>query len=153
MRAGQIESFHGGIETWNKFSSVNWITSLLEKDSVQVKQGSSEVIRESIRKELLIDGWVLDAQLSVDFGLTITGLKKALGFQIQTGNISRAAYDYLKLQYLYENRKIECACLVVPSTAAAAEIGGNLAHFGRLRDEMKLFDRIISVPLLLVSFD
>lgn len=153
MRAGQIESFHGGIETWNKFSSVDWIYSLLEKELVQVKQGSSEAIREAIRKELLIDGWVLDAQLSVDFGLTITGLKKTLGFQIQTGNISRAAYDYLKLQYLYENRDIECACLVVPSSTAAAEIGGNLAHFGRLREEMKLFDRIISVPLLLVSFD
>lgn len=153
MRAGQIESFHGGFETWNKFSSVNWINSLLENQSVQVKQGSSEVIRESIRKELLIDGWVLDAPLSSDFGLTITGLKKPLGFQIQTGNISRAAYDYLKFQYLYEKRDIECACLVVPSTTAASEIGGNLAHFGRLREEMKLFDRIISVPLILVSFD
>lgn len=153
MRAGQIESFHGGAETWNRYSSVEWVKSLLEKESIIIKQGSSEEIRDAIRKELLIDGWVLDAQLSIDFGLTITGLKKTLGFQIQTGNISRAAYDYLKLQYLYEKREIECACLVVPSSAAAAEIGGNLAHFGRLREEMKLFDRIISIPMLLVSFD
>lgn len=153
MRAGLIESFHGGGEIWNKFSSLDWIKSILENELIQVKQGSSEVIRDAIRNQLLIDGWVLDAQLSADFGLTITGLKKPLGFQIQTGNISRAAYDYLKLQYLYEKREIECACLVVPSSTAATEIGGNLAHFGRLRDEMKLFDRIISMPLLLASFD
>jgi hypothetical protein len=153
MRAGQIESFHGAMEVWNKYYSSDWITTLLHNDSIYVKQGNSDVIRDAIRNKLLIDGWILDAPLSADFGLTITGLKKTLGFQIQTGNISRAAYDYLKLQYLYEMREIECACLVVPSSSAAGELGGNLAHFGRLREEMKLFDRIISIPLLLVSFD
>jgi hypothetical protein len=106
-----------------------------------------------VELELAKNGWALNAPVDKDFKLVITARKSQLGFQIQTGNISRAMYDLLKLQTMYLNRVIEAACLAVPSGSAAGILGGNLANGNRLSDELKLFSRHITVPLVLLAFE
>jgi hypothetical protein len=76
-----------------------------------------------------------------------------LAFQIQTGNVSRAFYDLLKMQYLYMQKKIEAAALAVPTKDAANLIASNVAHSERVWGELQLFDRIITVPTLIIAFE
>ncbi len=73
--------------------------------------------------------------------------------RFQTGNVSRAFYDLLKLQYLFNRNKIEAAALAVPTRAAAVKIGSNIANFERLCGELQLYDRIVTVPILLIAFE
>ena len=76
-----------------------------------------------------------------------------MAFQLQTGNMSRAPYDLLKLQYLFQSERIEAAALALPTKAAARTIGDNIANAERIINELELFDRVISVPIIVVAFD
>jgi hypothetical protein len=153
VKIEKIQSFHGGREYWEKISDFEWLSGLFNTESVVVKPGGTEQIRSHVELELAKAGWALNAPVDVGFNLMITAKKSSLGFQIQTGNISRAMYDLLKLQTMYLNRTIEAACLAVPSGAAANIIGGNLANANRLSEELKLFGRHITVPLVLLAFE
>jgi len=153
MKVEKIQSFHGGKEIWERHSDFNWFEKLFTTELVSIKPGGSESIRSHVELELAKAGWALNALVDQDFNLVITARKSHLGFQIQTGNISRAMYDLLKLQTMYVNRVIEVACLAVPSRSAAGILGGNLANANRLSDELKLFSRHVTVPLVLVAFE
>jgi hypothetical protein len=67
--------------------------------------------------------------------------------------MSRAPYDLLKLQYLFQTQRIEAAALALPTQSAAKIIGDNLAHAERVCRELKLFDRVITVPIIVVAFE
>jgi hypothetical protein len=153
MKVEKIQSFHGGKEVWEKFSKVDWLENLFNSESVAIKSGGTDAIRSHVELELAKSGWALNAPVDSEFNLVITGRKSQLGFQIQTGNISRAMYDLLKLQTMYVNRTIEGACLAVPGARAAGILGGNLANGNRLSDELKLFSRHITVPIVLLAFE
>ena len=153
MKIEKIQSFHGGKEFWEKTSQIEWLNELFNTGDVLIKPGGTESIRSHGEMGLAKAGWALNAPVDAGFKLVITARKTNLGFQIQTGNISRAMYDLLKLQTMYLNRVIESACLAVPSGVAAGIIGGNLANANRLSDELKLFGRHITVPLILLAFE
>jgi hypothetical protein len=76
-----------------------------------------------------------------------------LAFQLQTGNMSRAPYDLLKLQYLFQSKKIQAAGIALPTREAAKIIGDNIANAERVIKELELFDRVITVPILVVAFE
>lgn len=67
--------------------------------------------------------------------------------------MSRAPYDLLKLKYLYTAKRIEAAALALPTKAGAQALGSNIAHADRVSAELKLFSRIVSIPILLVAFE
>jgi hypothetical protein len=120
---------------------------------IEVKYGCTSAIRSYLRDELTKAGWSYNVRIDPDFDLTVTGIYRDAAFQIQTGNIARAIYDLIKLQHLYSRQKIQVAAIAVPTKAAAALIGSNVAHDERLWGELKLFDRTITVPLMLISFE
>jgi hypothetical protein len=153
MQIGKIYSQHGGRELWEKTSQITWLERVFLEDKLQMVPGASESIRSHVEMELAKAGWALNFPVDPEFNLVITAKKDQFGFQIQTGNISRAAYDLIKLQTMYLSRQIDAACLAVPSGSAASKLGGNLANGNRLSEELKLFSRHITVPLILVTFE
>jgi hypothetical protein len=96
--------------------------------------------------------WALNFRLDQEHQLAVTAIKEDLAFQLQTGNMSRAPYDLLKLQYLYQSKRIAAAALALPTRDAAKIIGDNLANAERVCRELKLFDRVITVPIIVVAF-
>ena len=140
------------MEEWVVRKSYDWITQMFEAPAVRVGTASSRVIRDHVRNELSAGGWALDFPVEAECSLTVTAKRRDMAFQVQTGNVSRAAYDLLKLQYLYSSRQIETACLAVPAPEAAQSMGSNLANSRRLADELSLFSRQITLPLILISF-
>jgi hypothetical protein len=67
--------------------------------------------------------------------------------------VSRVFYDLLKLQYLFTKNKIEAAALAVPTKSGAQLLGSNIANFERLCGELQLYDRIITLPILVIAFE
>lgn len=144
---------HGGTHSWQNAGMLNWLSETFNAPQVKIGPASTTQIREHVDNELLKSGWALNSQVSSDSQLTITAKWKKLGFQIQTGNISRAAYDLLKLQTMYLSRDIDAGCLAVPTLNASKIIGGNLANSDRIYTELQTFNRHITIPLVLVSFE
>ena len=130
-----------------------WLTDVFEAPAVQIARGCTSAIRRHVLDEFEKEGWALNVPLDNEHGLKVLALRGDLAFQLQTGNMSRAPYDLLKLQYLYQAGRIEAAALALPTKSAAKAIGDNIANAERIIDEMGLFDRVITVPILVVAFE
>lgn len=153
MRFLAAYSLHSGDVEWKRRDLYEWLTDLFEAPDIPIEPGCTGRIRSHLRTELTNAGWSYNVRIDPKADLTVTGRRRDLAFQVQTGNISRAMYDLVKFEYLYKQKRIEAAALAVPTKAAAALIGSNIAQVERLWSEVQLFDRIFTVPLLLISFE
>jgi hypothetical protein len=153
MKFVSAYSSHNGVAEWQRRDLYDWMTDLFVAPEIEIKYGCTSAIRSHLRHELTIAGWSYNVRVDPDFDLTVTGIFRDTAFQIQTGNIARAIYDLVKLQYLYAGHRIQAAAIAVPTKSAAALIGSNVANAERLWGEVNLFDRIITVPLMLVAFE
>ena len=138
---------------WQKRELYDWITDIFEAPAIQVAQRCTGDMRRHVSREFQGEGWAEDVKIDQELNLTIFSLKDDLAFQLQTGNISRAPYDLLKLQHLHQSKKIEAAALAMPTKSAASKIGSNIANAERVAKELAVFDRVITVPILLIAFE
>ncbi|OXE35694.1 MAG: restriction endonuclease [Phenylobacterium zucineum] len=153
MKFAGAYSLHNGDAEWERRELSDWLTDLFEAPNIAIEPGCTGQIRNHLRDELTNAGWSYNVRIDPRFDLTVTGMSHDLAFQIQTGNISRAMYDLLKLQYLWTQKKIEAAALAVPTKDAAAIIGSNVSQVDRVWGELQMFDRIVTMPLLVVAFE
>ncbi|MXW22789.1 MAG: restriction endonuclease [Candidatus Dadabacteria bacterium] len=138
---------------WEQRGLRKWLTGIFEASTINITRGCTPHIREHVETEFLNEGWALGVKLNQDYGLEVTAEKEGLAFQLQTGNMSRAPYDLLKLQFLFQNGRIQAAALALPTKEAAREIGDNIANAERVIRELELFDRVITVPIFIIAFE
>jgi hypothetical protein len=153
MKLSSTYDHHNAVAEWQRRDLYEWLTDVFEAPSVVIERFCTPAIRTHVGHEFANEGWALDVRLDQQHQLAVTAIKGDLGFQLQTGNMSRAPYDLLKLQYLFLEHKIQAAALALPTQSAAKSIGDNLANADRVCRELKLFDRVITVPICVVAFD
>ena len=146
------EHHRAGTE-WEERELKEWLTDVFEAPAVRIAPRCTPAIREHVEAEFLNDGWALNVKLDQAHGLTVFAVKEDLAFQLQTGNMSRAPYDLLKMQFLFQSERIEAAALALPTNSAARTIGDNIANAERVIKELDLFDRVINVPIFVVAFE
>ena len=147
------ENHHNAGSEWEKRELKEWLTDVFEAPAIKIKKGCTSDIRAHVEREFINEGWALDVRLDTDSMIKVFAMKEDMAFQLQTGNMSRAPYDLLKLEYLYKSGRIETAALALPTQDAAKVIGDNIAYAERVIRELKLFDRVITLPLLVVAFE
>lgn len=144
---------NGNVE-WKKRELDEWLTDAFNAPAIKLEAHATAAIRGHVRSELTKEGWSEELYIARELaGATIFSQKGDLAIQLQTGNISRVFYDLLKLQYLLNRNKIEAAALAVPTRSGASLLGSNIANFERLCSELELYDRVITVPILVVAFE
>lgn len=153
MKLAFTHEHHNGGTEWGKRDLFDWITDIFEAPAIKLGPGCTSLVRQHAIQEFQNEGWAQDVKIDQDLNLTISAMKDDLAFQLQTGNISRAPYDLLKLQHLFQTSRIEAAALALPTRDAAAKIGSNVANAERVCKEMTIFDRVITVPILLIAFE
>jgi hypothetical protein len=147
-------SHRNGKVEWEKRDLDEWITDVFNAPSITLEPHATNTIRDHVRNELTTEGWSDEVPIAPNFtGVTIFSQKEELAIQIQTGNVSRVFYDLLKLQYLFNRSKIEAAALAVPTKSGAQKLGSNIANYERLCAELQLYDRVITVPILVIAFE
>lgn len=147
------EEHHNAGSEWEKRELKEWLTDVFEAPAIKIRKGCTSDIRAHVESEFLNEGWALDVRLDSDSMIKVFSMKEDMAFQLQTGNMSRAPYDLLKLEYLYKSGRIEAAALALPNQEAAKKMGDNIAYAERVVRELKLFDRVITLPLLVVAFE
>ena len=153
MRLAFTHEHHNGGAEWEKRELFEWITDIFEAPGIRLEAGCTTAIRQHVSREFQNEGWGQDVKIDQSLNLTISAWKDDLAFQLQTGNISRAPYDLLKIQHLFQTSRIEAAALALPTKKAAALIGSNVANAERVCKEMSAFNRVITVPILLIAFE
>jgi hypothetical protein len=123
--------------------------------NADVKSGNDRApdIRAAILGGLAVKGWSGEVALSSDSEITITSVKSKIGLCLQTGNVSRMYADLMKLQKLYVDGAIIAGIVIVPSAQCAKKIGSNVANAMRLSKEIKIFERVITAPLVILSME
>ena len=153
MRLNATYSYHSGVDLWKERELYEWVTDIFEAPMISVGERSTIDIRSHLKSELEVDGWAFNVRIDADSDMAVFARKEELAFQLQTGNISRYAYDLLKLQYLYSKKEIESAVLAVPTKKAASKIGSNIANVERIWKELNVFDRFICIPMVVIAFE
>lgn len=153
MKFSFVYDHHNAEAEWSRRDLSEWLTDIFVAPGITVDEGCTGQIRTHIQRELEKEGWATNVKIDQELNLTVTAMKDDLAFQLQTGNMSRAPYDMLKLQYLYHAGKIQAAALAMPTKSCADIIGSNVANAERMCNELRVFDRIITVPILVVAFD
>jgi hypothetical protein len=153
MKLEFVHDHHHAVSEWQARELYEWVTDVFAAPAIRLKPGCTIDIRTHISSEFEKEGWALNVKIDQELRNTVFALKDDLAFQIQTGNMSRAPYDLLKLQYLFQSKKISTAAFALPTKLAASKIGSNLAYFERICKELTVFDRVITVPILLIAFE
>lgn len=143
---------NNGSAEWSRRELQEWLTDIFEAPHIKIRERCTTDIRKHVQNELEREGWAINVKIDQAIGLTVSALSKDLAFQLQTGNMSRAPYDLLKLQYLYQSGRAEAAALAIPTRDCASKIGSNVANAERVCNELRLFNRIITVPIIVVAF-
>lgn len=153
MNCATTYSHLNGEGVWQGLSLRQWALDIFDAPKIKVGQEPTKTIHTHVENELIRSGWGTDVSIDPGVGLTVYARKRDLAFQVQTGNISRYTYDLLKFQYLYEKRDIQSGALAIPTKPAAQAIGSNIANAERVIKELAIFDRIITIPLLVIAFE
>ena len=153
MRLVRVYSHHEGADILGDARLLGWLNDLFEEPDLIVGGTQTSGIRDCLRTKLEEDGWAIDVRIDADSNLKVFARKTDLVFQLQTGNICRYAYDLLKFQHLYAKDEIEGAILAIPTKNAASDIGSNITNEDRVRNELSLFGRFITIPIIVISFE
>jgi len=121
--------------------------------TISPARGAASRIGMTIENSLVALGWSSEVSLSRESKITITSMKHDVGLCLQTGNMSRMYADLLKLQHMFLSRTVKVGALVVPSHAAAKCLGDNITNADRLTRELDIFRKVVSMPLVVFSFD
>jgi hypothetical protein len=153
MKYVSAYSHNYGKNAWEDRDEVEWITDIFDAPSIKIEKGITSEIREHVENELMNAGWALNVPVQTGSGISVLATKDDLAFHLQTGNVSRVAYDLLKLECLFKDKKIKAAALALPCQKAAQKLGSNIANYERLVKELAIFDHVITTPILVIGFE
>lgn len=143
---GASEAFPGGARAE--------IEDAIETCSIRIERGSAAAIRDHLVRSLGQNGWPDEFQVEPPSKITIASLKDGVGLCMQTGgNMSRMYADLLKLQKLYLEDAITTGAIILPTSKASRDLGDNIANADRLAAELKIFRRVIHMPIAVFSFE
>lgn len=152
MKLDHFYNHHNAQAEWERRNLWDWLGDIFEAPEIKVQEKKTGDVREHVRRELEKQGWATNVKIDQDLGLTVFALKDDLAIHLQTGNISRAAYDLLKLQHLYQSNRIAAACLALPTKECALLLGSNIANSDRVEKELELFKHVVTVPISVLAF-
>ena len=152
MQLDHIYDHHNAVAEWERREVYDWLLDVFEAPAIRMREGCTTAIRNHARSEFVKEGWAINVRIDQELGLSVFAVKDDLAVHLQTGNVSRAAYDLLKLQHLYHAGRINAAALALPTKDCAQLLGSNIANADRITSELELFNRIITVPIVVIAF-
>lgn len=146
-------SHHYGANVWKDKNLYEWLKGIFDLQKITIGKDRTTVVRDALKNELEMVGWAFNVRVDSESDINVFAKKNDLIFQLQTGNVSRYAYDLLKIQHLYTKKEISAAALAVPTKKAAQLIGSNITNIDRVQNELQVFSRIITVPMIVLAFE
>jgi hypothetical protein len=153
MKLSWVYDHNNGQAEWARRELDDWLTDVFEAPALTLRPGVTPDIRRHVRSEFEKEGWAINVKIDPESDLSVFAVKDDLAVHLQTGNMSRAPYDLLKLEYLKTTNRIAAAALALPTKTGALQLGSNIANAERVRNELLLFRHIITVPILVVAFE
>ncbi len=151
MKIDNLFSIHDG-EKILKSNQLIWdeIQYVINESNLTFFKGCSPEIKKKISISFNKLGWADTVKIKPT-NLSINYIKRKVGVCFQLGNVARTYADLLKIQVFFQKKLIDVGVLIVPLKNYSKKIGSNIAQFERLREEIILFDQIITLPLVIIG--
>lgn len=133
-----------------KDSLLQEIESILTDNSITFGKKRPSEIKSIIGEKFAEKGWADKIKVGQS-RLTISFLKQKVGVCFQLGNVARTYADILKLGQLGKKNVIEVGVIIVPHKIESKLLGANYAQYDRLSSEVKHFQDIINLPILVIG--
>lgn len=127
------------------------LISAIKSLDYKIYNGCSRDLRKKIKESLLPFGWSEKVQLDASTKINITSMNQEYGLCLQTGNMSRFYADLIKLEYLHKKEKLRGAFYILPSKTASKILGSNIVNFNRFKDELSVFQQVITIPIKVIG--
>ncbi len=118
----------------------------------KLTKSTSTMVKEELKRRLLIEGWSGEFRLDVDSKISITSFQNNTGLCFQTGNVGRVYADLLKLQTLFVKGRITAGIIIIPQKTMTKIFHSNCATYDRLIKELPIFSQVITVPIVVIGF-
>jgi hypothetical protein len=150
LRISQTYQTHKALHDLRALGIADHLESAICGSNIRLERGNGAAVKGAIEFELESLGWMIPMRIDGDLRAEVNAFHpKGVALQVQMGNVARAFYDLMKLQRLFELKKISVGVLVVPMRSAALKVGSNLANFERITEEHELmFQTQITSPLV-----
>jgi Restriction endonuclease BglII len=129
------------------------LTASLKCADLDIRPRSAPNLRSNILRRLRELGWTNRVQVAAKSKISITGVNAGVGLCLQLGNMARFYADLLKLQVLFLDHKIKSAIYILPTRSAARILGQNIAHSDRMSQELELYRKIVTIPIVIVEIE
>ena len=129
------------------------LIATLQQLNFAITKGCADKLRKAILAQLNVAGWSNKYKLNTDSQISLTSNLNDHVLCLQTGNMGRFYADLLKMQYVFTNNTAKAAFYILPSKEAAENMGDNIANFDRFKKELNLFNKIITIPTLVLGIN
>lgn len=130
------------------------IRGVISSVSIQPARGKARSIKSKMLDGLRDVGWSMPIRLSEHSGITITSSKNGVGLcQQVAGNMARGYADLLKLQTLYQKEVLSAGVFLMPTKIAAEALGDNVFNYDRIKREMVIFEKTVTIPLVIIGWE
>jgi len=153
MRGLHTYSHRDGKEIAEKQGVLQDVIASVNVESFHISRNSGAEAKKAILESLISCGWAPNPQVDARIRIDVNAMKNGIWLTAQTGNIARAFYDLIKFQHLFISGRSRAAVHILPARVAAQTIGSNIAYFERVRDELLVFESVITSPLLIIAFE
>lgn len=134
-------------------SIINAITEVIQEIDIPIERYSGPEINKAIMNQLHLFGWSKKVKIDPKSNITITSMYEKIGLCVQTGNTCRIYADLMKLQVLYQRGAILAGIIILADGKIAPQLAQNMASSTRLIRELPIFNTVITLPLIIVSFN
>lgn len=134
-------------------SIINTITKVIQEIDIPIERYSGPEINKAIMNQLHLLGWSEKVKIDPKSNITITSMYEKIGLCVQTGNTCRIYADLMKLQVLYHRGIILAGIIILADGKIAPQLAQNIASSTRLIRELSIFNTVITLPLIIVSFN
>jgi restriction endonuclease BglII len=127
------------------------IAEIIEVPELRFGRDTPKHMKDVVSERFNGRGWADRVRIVPGANLTVNFMKNRVAACFQLGNVARIYADLLKLESMGLDHKIDVGLVMLPDAIESAKLGANYARFDRLKKEMKVYSRIFSLPLLILS--
>ena len=107
MRITQTYQTKSALQSIRSNGVAEQLEIVLNQSELELEPRTSAAIKDSIESQLDRMGWLIHLRIDLDLRAEVNAFHSSgTALQVQLGNVARAFYDLMKLQRLYELRKI-----------------------------------------------
>ena len=108
-------------------------------------------IKKYLIKEFQKNYWLSNNKLFFNSSRKVDLLKDNIGLQIQFGNHAQVWFDVLKLNYLFENKRITNGIILCLNKEISDQINGGMTNFRDTSNLYENFASFLKCPLIFVE--